>query len=53
MKLCVRKKGMNQLVNGSEAKVEGLIARERYQEKGYGNSDRGRSKSKIRNESCK
>ena len=44
---------MKQLVNGSKAKAEGLVARERSQEKGYGNSDRGRLESKTRNKSCK
>ena len=40
---------MKQLVNGSEARAEGLVARGRSQEKGFGNSDKGKSKSKIRN----
>ena len=40
---------MKQLVNGSKAKAEGLVARERSQEKGYGNSDRGILESKTRN----
>ena len=44
---------MKQLVNGFEAKAKGLIVRGRFQEKDYGNSDKGRSKSKIRNKSCK
>ena len=47
------KETMKQLVNGFEAKVEGLIARGRSQEKGFGNSDRGESKSKSRNKSYK
>ena len=44
---------MKQLINGSEAKIEGLVARGRFQEKGTRNSDIGRSKFKIRNKSCK
>ena len=47
------KEMMKQLVNGSEAKAEGLVARGRCQEKGSRNSERGRLKSKIRNKSCK
>ena len=42
------KETMKQLVNGFEAKAEGLVARERFQERGSGNSDRGKSKSKTR-----
>ena len=47
------KETMRQLVNGFEAKAEGLIARGRSQEKGFENSDRGGSKSKSRNKSYK
>ena len=47
------KETMKQFVNGSEAKAEGLVARGRFQEKGSGNSDRGRLKYKTRNKSCK
>ena len=50
--LCL-KETMKQLVNGSEAKTKGLIAKGRSQEKGYGNSEIGKSKSKIRNKYCK
>ena len=47
------KETMKQLINGSEANVEGLVARGRSQEKSFGNSDKGKSKSKSRNKSCK
>ena len=47
------KETMKQLVNGSEAKIEGRVVRGRSQEKGSRNSDIGRSKFKIRNKSCK
>ena len=36
------KERTKQLVNGSKAKVEGLVARGRSQKKGFENSDRGR-----------
>ena len=36
------KETMKQLVNGSEAKAEGLVVRVRFQEKGYENSNRGK-----------
>ena len=44
---------MKKLVYGSEANAEGLVSRGRSQEKGSESSDRGRSKSKSRNKSCK
>ena len=47
------KETMKQLVNGYEDKAKGLVARGRFHEKGFGNSDRGKSKSKTRNKSCK
>ena len=47
------KETMKQLVNGSEAKVERLFVRGRFKEKRSGNRDKGRSKSKTRNKSCK
>ena len=33
--------------------MEGHVARGRFHEKGFGNSERGKSKSKTRNKSCK
>ena len=45
------KETMKQLVNGYEDKAKGLVARGRFHEKGFGNSDRGKSKSKTRNKS--
>ena len=47
------KETMKQLVNESEVKAEDLVVRGRFWEKGYENSDRGKSKSKTRNKSCK
>ena len=44
---------MKQLINGFETNTEGLVARGRSQEKGYGNCDRVISMSKSRYKSCK
>ena len=44
---------MKQLVNGFEAKAKGLVVKGRFQETYSRNSDKGRSKSKTRNKSCK
>ena len=50
--LCL-KETIKQLVNGYEAENEGLVSRGRFQERGYGNNDKGRSKSKTKNKYCK
>ena len=47
------KETMKQLVNGFEVKAEGLVTRGRSQEKVSRNSEKGRSKFKIRNKSYK
>ena len=47
------KETMKQLVNGFEAKPEGLVARGRFHERGSRKSDKGRSNCKNRNKSCK